>query len=228
MTEFEAEKSVLLDGDALRPTPTLVHARTRITGAQSSNQFRGLSGHIIRIATTRRLARIRSQAEYVTSRHTEQRIAQQIDQWVSHQVVASTKPLGDLAKMLPEGSPLKPQEVRCNSSREVIEFVILGAADNNRSMVDAPAGHADPPDVAVHIHRSMIAHVLADPELRPLAKAVVESFLSLAGSVTIAMPMKLSPQVPASNIQWSADGQWITLAWMTGRQSNTDDARPRP
>jgi hypothetical protein len=225
MTEFKAEKTVLLDGNALRPTPTLVHARTRITGTRSSSRLQGLSGHIIRIAAARRLARTRSQAECVTSRLTEQRIAQQIDQWVSREVADFTKPLGELAKTLPEGSPLMPREVRCNSSREVIEFVILGAADDERRMVDAPARHAAPPDVAVHIHRTVIGQVLADPKLRPVAKAVAESLLSLAGSSTIAAKATSSPCVPTSNLQWSEDRQWITLTWSSGRQSNTDFER---
>jgi hypothetical protein len=159
------------------------------------------------------MAKRRSEAEDVTARHTERRIAWQIDQWVNQRLAALMNPLADLASMVSRGSSPLPNELRSSTTSELLEVIVIEPAGAGKEMAAAPAAEPGHPDVAVHLHSALVRHVLSDPESRPIIQALTETMVALGGSAVIGSTPSAIGSIPVDSVSWSKSGEWFTLSF---------------
>lgn len=211
ITHFHGEKTILLEDHKLRTMATQIDANTRLTAAHASTRIPGLRGFVIEGIAERRLAKKRQEAEVVTARHTEVRVARQLDQWVDGQLADIMSPVTEMAALVSRGSSHLPKEVHCRTTSEMLEVVVIGLAEGGAKMTEAPTLEPGRSDVTVHLHSAFVRQALSDPELRPLIQAFSETMLALGSSTAIGDTPTGSSNVPLDNIRWSRSGAWLTL-----------------
>jgi hypothetical protein len=117
----------------------------------------------------------------------------------------------EMATLLSGHSANFPKEVRCRTTSEMLEMVVIGLADGGANMTEEPTFEPGSSDVTVYLHTAFVSHALSDPEWRPLIQAFTETMLALGSSTAIGDTPTKSTNVPLGKVRWSRSGDWLTL-----------------
>ena len=203
VTQFQSAKTIWLDSQGIHQSPAVTNAQTHstITGLQTS--LPRLRGRIALRIGGNRAADSHAVAEAVTAQHVAQRVSRQFDGSANEEIGTFWATFTARMNSLAANNPMRPREWQASSTKEMVQLVALGAPGDGSGYVSAPTTDLAPADVRVDIHVAVIKSALGDATLK---KAI---------GPTVAMLATAQRPDPAdgSTINWSADRNWLSIAW---------------
>lgn len=218
-TRFEALTNVKFDGQQVRHSPVTTTASTSTTRTGITTHLGGLRGRIARRVAANEESRSHAQAEAITTERTRQRIAAGFEKRVEAGLAAFTARLQAQYARLPFEGRFALQEIRCATTPERLELVLIGRGESQPHFTQPPDALKNHPDIEVHLHTALIQKAILDPELRaPLQSAVLGMVdRPLLKVVSAARENPDEPGEPERDlqIQWTeGEGlEWLSLAW---------------
>ncbi len=209
LTNFSAVKRVSFDHKGIQVLPAQVNAQTTTNIQGISTSLPRLRGRIARRIGTRRAYELKSAAEAESAQKAESRIAAQFDAQVWRDLWQGRSQVAQLAAQL----PIKPDAFHARvwfaTSQNYLQVAVVRGDGRLAPAAPPDPGQLNRPDVVVHVHSSLINHVIRDDELQQAIKPLVNLFFANEAR-------KLVSSVPAANevqidLKQSQDGAWWTL-----------------
>jgi hypothetical protein len=202
-SQFQSAKTVWFDRDGIHSTPAVTNAQTRLVTTGFDTSLPRLRGRIaLRIAGNRAAAN-RGAAEAITAEHLSQRVNRRFDGSTKEELAALWRVLSTQIPALAADNPLRPRGWHASSTNDRLEIVAIGPPGDGSGYVPAPTTELGSADVRVDIHVAVIKRALGDATLK---KAIAPA-LALLATVQSAEP------APRPTIDWSADHNWLSIAW---------------
>jgi hypothetical protein len=225
VTDFRAEKTLLLDGDQIVRQPTEIVATSRLNAVQCRNNLPGLRGWIVHRIAARRTERAKIQAEWITSKHARERLGPHIDRSIDEQIAAYTQPIMELAKAARTQSTVPALKVRCSTTRDCLDVVALSASENGFEQTQEPDFDASR-DVEVHVHLALVREGVKDSTVRPLLQGLMQASASLQGMTVINPVMPRNEATPVTVLRLSEDGNWLIVVWNAAAEPAQGTSKP--
>lgn len=232
-TRFEARTNVKFDGQQVRHSPISTTARTSTTLTGITTSLGGLRGRIARRVAANEEARTHAQAEAITTERTRQRIAAAFERRVEAGLAAFTERLQAQYARLPFEGRFALQEIRCATTSERLELVLIGRGESEPHFTQAPETLKNHPDIEVHLHTALIQKAILDPELRAALQSAVLGMVDrpLLKVVAAARDKPDDSGEPDRDldIQWTeGEGlEWLSLAWYDQKPNEKQPDRKR-
>jgi hypothetical protein len=228
LTQFRSVKPIGFDGQQihLQPARTTAETHLEVTGIDTSLRLgRRLA---LRIAP-RRVENNRPQAEAITTNHTARRINRELDAAIDADVAALAKTMIEQLKALDGEGQLAATRVRCSTTKDFLQVVLLGTGD--ALPIKPPAAQPGRPDVEIYVHSSLVLKTLTDASFRQMLQGMKDRVMRIAGARLALQPVSSSSttkELPFS-VSWSPGGSWLTVVWNAdGRKNSTVEELPLP
>jgi len=176
---FRATKPLAITQSGLQTWPAKAQAPTRLTPIDITTSLPRVRDRLVRQIAWRRARESQSEADAIVSDHRTRDLREGLDQRLD-EVVATIQAkiqaeFGDLEFADGGGRP----NIRSRSTAEFVEVALLPARLNPDQFKMPEFQVAEKTDLAIRVHRSALAHVLANPRLRdklaPLTDGLVQS-----------------------------------------------------
>jgi len=197
---FHARKPLVVGDSGVSTSTAVVDAPTRLTPTSISTSLPGLRGRIGGRIARRREAGSRAQAEAIVGRDTANDIRHDFDAKLDSAVakiqgdvktqIAALKSNGDDASLV----------MQSRSTPDFVE-VALCPEDSDRLQMASTSPFEGNPDLAVRVHRSVMASLAGNAELRDKLAPMLGSIV--AGGIG-------APSVTKSP-RWSMNGEWLSI-----------------
>jgi hypothetical protein len=206
-TRFLAIKRLTLDERGIRTTPARVEARTAINIERVTTEAPRLRGRIVRRIASRRAAETKPAAEAESARKAEAQIAQHFDREVAKDLRSAQSNLSRLLAELSNGDGAFRGRLKFSTSGRHLQVAIH--RDEGAPTRRAPPSLADldSPDVAVHVHRSLVKRVARSTIVHGQTSALVSGFLGEERERYVSV----APEEPQRQLKQSTDGHWWSL-----------------
>jgi hypothetical protein len=179
---FRARKELLISNSGLKAAPAKAEAPTRLTPLEIRTNLPRLRGRIATRIAWRRVARSRTQADAIASTNRARDIREGLDNRLNQSVAEIQGRVQAEIAHLQLGNEKDSVAIRSRSTPEFIEVALVPGAANTDVFRMPTFEVAGDPDLAVRIHRTVIARVMMNPQLRarfaPIVAGVLQSRLA--------------------------------------------------
>jgi hypothetical protein len=155
-TQLDARKRLSLTAERIAGSPAVSEADTSTT-IQAIQSNRGC-GLVERLAW-RRAMKQKTLAEWIASRHAEQRFNQRMDDQAGELIARANEKLLNKFRRPLADRQLMPEVFRVRTTNKALYLTLLQAADGSLAAPGAPPEVAAPGDLAVRLHQSAINNV---------------------------------------------------------------------
>jgi hypothetical protein len=214
---FRARKKITMGASGPNTSPAVAVAPTRLTATSIQTNKPGLRGRIVQRIAWRRVAESQAEADAIASDHTAADIRHDLDRKTDESFAAIRKQVQtQIAKFNVDGED-RPMLMRSRSTPDYIEVAVCRGGTNREEFRMPSFTVEGNPDIAVRVHRTMLARVLGDPELRekigPAAGGIFASGVGQAGT---------SDGKQSATPTLAMDGEWLafTLTNPSGQNSS--------
>lgn len=202
VTDFQAVKTIWLDGRGIHFTPsqTVAHAHTTVQGMTTS--LPGLRGRIALRIGGARVADRHAAAEQVISEHVARQVDRQFDELAESQFAEHWRLVSNELAALPLDSPIRPRGWFARTHNECLEIVLLGPPNDGSEYVAAPTTQLGTAGVKVDVHAAVLKAAMTDPAAQRLLRMAAAFETTTFGDVS-TMP----------SVAWSDHSRWLSLSW---------------
>ena len=159
MTDLAACKRMWIDADGFRAYPAAASAETHVNIYDiQSNKGR----RMVERMAWRRAGKQQSQAEYISSRHAEARLAGRIDDQAAASLDRANEQYVEKFQRPFSERRLFPQELRFSTTEHGLSILGLQAGDGKLAAPDAPPPNVPDADMTLRLHESMINNLAFD------------------------------------------------------------------
>jgi hypothetical protein len=177
-SNVRAKKQILIGETGFETRQSTAHAPTRLTLVGVDTSLPRLRGRIARRVASRRAAASWSQANAIVSDHRERDTRKSFDERLDKRIAEIQSQVDMQIAALKLGDEHEHAIMRSRSTPQFIEVAFYrGRGDVQPRQAMPRFEVVGNPDIAVRVHRSMLAHVVADAELRARFAPVVASVL---------------------------------------------------
>jgi hypothetical protein len=216
-TSFTSAKGMWFDGLSEQESAAQSSVSTDTTTTGISTCLPRLLGRISLRIASRREAESHGLAERIASQRASQKIERAFDSVVRNRIAEFTLLLSEQYAKLPLEGKYALTDIRCNTTRESLELVLLGRNDTAPIFVAAPARLPEHPDIEIHIHTALIRKAILDTEFRNTLQATLASIIDQPLS-------QIGPSVPSDSpalkergpkFRWAegSNTDWLTISW---------------
>lgn len=206
-TRFNAIKRLMLDEHGVEVLPAQVSAQTSTSINGVSTSLPRLRGRIARRIGSERAAQLKPAADAEAARKAEMRIARQFDEEVAGQLLDARDKLAQVLSSLPVDRDLLAGQMHFTTSRDHLHLAIhRGAGERSRVRPPTPAEFGSP-DLAVHVHASLVDRVVRNVELQRTLEPLVNMLLADQAQWFVGVV----PSQPKIELKQSRDGTWWSL-----------------
>jgi hypothetical protein len=207
VTHFNAVKRVILDEGGIEIFPTRVAAQTSTTIHGVSTSLPRLRGRIARRIGHDRALELKSAAEADSARKAENRLAGEFDREVAARIKSSHGKLARIVAALPLDDKSLPGRIQFATSADYLQLVVQRGG-GERSPVRPPAPSSlGSPQWAVHVHKSLIDHLMQGDEPRRSLDSFINGFIA----DHVQQFVGTLPAMPRVQLKRSDDGAWWSL-----------------
>jgi len=206
-TRFEAVKRVVLDEDGIELMPARARAETSIAIEGVTTDLPRLRGRIARRIGSQQAAAKRAAAEVESARKAEEQIARELDEEVFRQLRKGHGKLLQSLAALPIDRSKLDTRLQFATSGEYLHVTLHRVNGRPSRVLPPKPGELGSPELVVHLHSSLVNHVLQNVELQQSLEPLVKLVLGqeLQGFIGLA------PWGPDVELKQSSDGQWWSL-----------------
>jgi hypothetical protein len=217
------------DGVSVQQSAAQTSANTNTTTTGISTSLPRLLGRISLRIASRREAEIHGQAERIVSQRTKQKIELAFDSVVRNRTAEFTQLLRDQYAKLPLEGRFAFMDIRCSTTSDTLQIVVLGSGDKLPMFVSAPAQLPEHPDIEIHIHTALLRKAVLDADLRNALQASIGSIIDqpLSGLSTPTPAKSLRQPERGPEFQWSAgsNSDWLSIYWNAKGNTEMKDVR---
>jgi hypothetical protein len=197
---FHARKPLVVGDSGVKTSTAVVDAPTRLTPTSISTSLPGLRGRIGDRIARRREAGSRGQAEAIVGRDTANDIRHDFDVKLDTAVAEiQNKVQAQIAALKSNGEDARV----VMQSRSTPDFVEVALCPEGSARVEMASNSpfAGNPDLAVRVHRSAMASLASNAELR-------DQFAPMLGSIVAG---SVGAQSDTKSPKWSFNGEWLSI-----------------
>ena len=207
VTNFAATKRLVFEDQGYWVFPARTSARTSTSIQGVSTHLPRLRGRIARRIGSRRAIQMLPAADAEASQKAAARIARQFDRDVDQQLVGAHGKIYSSLAALPLEPDLLRGYLRFATTANYLHLAV-NRGQGRLSPVRPPVPSAyGSPDLAIHVHRSVVEHVARNTELQRLLLPLVNSLLADDRQGYLS---RISSAAGA-DVRQSTDGQWWSL-----------------
>jgi hypothetical protein len=207
VTHFAASKRLVFEDQGYWVFPARASAQTSTTIHGVSTTLPRLRGRIARRIGSRRAMRMLPAADAEASQKAAARIAAQFDRDVDQQLATAHGKIYHVLGAFPLKQELLAGRLRFATTSNYLHCS-LNRREGHAASVRPPAPSVyGSPDLAIHVHRSVVELVATNDELQRLILPLVNSLLEDDRQGYLS---KISTAAQA-DVRQSADGQWWSL-----------------
>jgi hypothetical protein len=176
---FRASKSIVVDDRGLRVLPAQAEAPTRLTPVEIRTSLPRLRGRIAQRIAWRRVAKSRAEADAIASQHRAADIREGLDRRLDDEVATLQAKVQTQLADLHFGTNEAPVAVWSRSTPQFIEIALLPAGIHMDRFRAPEFQVPDNAQLAVRVHPTVLARVIADSSLRARYEKLTAGILSL-------------------------------------------------
>lgn len=212
-TSFDAASRIVLDREGFEVQPAVARAKTTTTINGVTSGMPGLRGRVAQRVGTQQTHERLAQAEAESARKTELRISKEFGQAVMD-AVGDAESQGEglfaaLPKLLKDRKSFDVEPWFATSSDYLQVCLVRGKGQFAKQVPPQPRELGNP-DIAVHIHSSLVARAVSDPEVRKQVQPVVGRLL---GRNDLQFVSADASTGGGPRLEPSADGAWWNVTW---------------
>ncbi len=174
---FRGSKQLLITDSGLKTMPANAEAPTRLTPTQIRTNMPGLRGRLAQRIAWRRVAQSRSQADRIASERRAADIRNGLDQRLNEMAASIQSVVQTELAEMQLGDEQNPDTIRSRSTPEFVEIALVPGNDNPTKFQMPEFEVAADIDVAVRVHRNVIARMITDAQLREKLAVLAASTL---------------------------------------------------
>jgi hypothetical protein len=220
-SKFRARKRLKIDESGLSALPAIAEAPTRLTPTSIRTSLPRLRGQIAERIAWRRVANTRSQADAIASDHTADDIRHDLDRKINESVAAIQKTVHSQIADLKLDGEARPLLMRSRSTPEYIEVVMYRSGATPEEMRMQPSPVEGNPDIAVRVHRTILARALSDARLREKFAPVLAGLLETRIAPETVTVLPKAEQTPQNSTEWSMGLDWLTFDFRDSKRQRS-------
>jgi hypothetical protein len=213
---FRARKPFTITESGISTSPAEAEAPTRLTPTDIRTELPGLLNPIVKRIAHRRVAESQAKANAAASEHRADDIRAGLDARLNAALEKLQERMENELASLQLGKEKLPLRIISRSTPEFLEIALL-PADVTGDQAKLPTFDvADETALAVRVHRTFVAHAMANPQLSSRVTALATGVLRADGTQTAG--------ASAAQLDWSSLG--LGSQWVAFDIATPDAARP--
>jgi hypothetical protein len=206
---FRARKRIIVDESGLKALPAVADAPTRLTATSIRVSLPGLRGLIGQRIAWRRVASSLAQADAIASDHTARDIRHDLDRKTNESIAAIQARVQTQLAALKLDDAQRPMLMQSRSTPDYIEVALCRRGTNGEKALMPDFEIAANPDIAVRVHRTILAQVLSNPQLREHIAPLMNG--GSVNSVPQGADLSSGEGPPLNFAKLAMGGEWLVF-----------------
>jgi hypothetical protein len=214
---FRARKPFTITETGISTSSAEAEAPTRLTPTAIRTELPGLRDQIVKRIAQRRISESQAEANAAASEHRAEDIRAGLDNRLNAALEKLQERMENELANLQLGEEKLPLRIISRSTPEFLELALI-PADAVGDQAKLPSFEvADETALAVRVHRTFVAHAMANPQLSSRVTALATGVVHADGTQTAG--------ASAAQLDWSSlglDSQWIAFDLATPNAAKPD------
>lgn len=198
-------KQIIVNETGLVAMPAVVEAPTKLRPTSIRTNLPGLRGRIAQRIARQRVSASIGQATAEVANHTARDICHDLDAKVDDSIASIQSVLKTQLASMKNNDGAGPFVVCSRSTQNFVELAVCEKKDATQPMPTFDV--AGDSDIAVRIHRSLLAKIATTPELLTRLSPLLGT--AVAGELAGSPSADNKQQHSASSAKWTLNGDWI-------------------